>query len=414
MARYPQRADLLPGLLETLKDGYLLLETDARSEPSAPPIPATRLAHDTLAPLVHERFRTSIAPGQRARRLLENRAPEWHDGKMGPDLDAADLSAVEAGAAGMRAWTTDEARLVEASRQAEERRLVEEEREKRQLWEAREREEKARLDEEKETKLRLKVSLAAFAVTAVFAALAFWQWDKSEKSAAAANIQKMVAQEQSRKRGVAPIGRALQFGAAERLDQAILLALEASVGDTLEARASLQRCIDDRPELSRFLKFPKATVSSVAFGPEGRIAAGYSAGVGGGGVVLFDAGGERLRPAPLEVKEGGVTSMAFGPDGRIAAGYSGGDGGGGVVLFDARRGAAAPRAAGGQGGRGLERRLWARGPDRRRIYGGVGTASAAVVLFDARGERLRRAAGGQGGPGHERGLWARGPGRRRI
>ena len=57
---------------------------------------------------------------------------------------------------------------------------------------------------------------------------------------------------------------------------------------------------------------------------------------GGGGVVLFDARGERLRPAPLEVKEGDVTSVAFGPEGQIAAGYGGGGGGvGGVVLFDA-------------------------------------------------------------------------------
>ena len=89
-----------------------------------------------------------MAPGQRARRLLENRAPEWHDGKIGPVLDATDLSAVEAGAAGMRAWTTDEARLVEASRQAEERRVAEEEERQRQLREAQEREEQERLAKE--------------------------------------------------------------------------------------------------------------------------------------------------------------------------------------------------------------------------------------------------------------------------
>ena len=39
--------------------------------------------------------------------------------------------------------------------------------------------------------------------------------------------------------------------------------------------------------------------------------------------MVFDARGERRRPAPLEVKEGGVTGVAFGPEGRIAAGYSG-------------------------------------------------------------------------------------------
>jgi hypothetical protein len=81
-------------------------------------------------------------------------------------------------------------------------------------------------------------------------------------------------------------------------------------------------------------------VSSVAFGPEGRIAAGYHGGlgVGGGGVVVFDARGERVGPAPLEVKEGQVMSVAFGPEGQIAASYSviGAPGvGGGVVVFDA-------------------------------------------------------------------------------
>ena len=133
------------------------------------------------------------------------------------------------------------------------------------------------------------------------------------------------------------------------------------------------------------LEVKEGGVSSVAFGPEGQIAAGYGVGAtsaawcsstpgasgsdprrwrsrramsrawpsgrrarsprdmasaasgGGGGVVLFDARGERLRPAPLEVKEGHVTSVAFGPEGKIAAGYGvGGVDGGGVVLFDAR------------------------------------------------------------------------------
>ena len=124
-ARYPHRAEVLSGLLEKLKDGYLLIEADARSEPAALPVPATRLAHDTLAPLVQARFRTSIAPGQLARRLLENRAPEWQDGKAGSVLDSPDLASVEDGAAGMRAWTAEDARLVEASRR---------ERAKRRLW----------------------------------------------------------------------------------------------------------------------------------------------------------------------------------------------------------------------------------------------------------------------------------------
>jgi hypothetical protein len=80
------------------------------------------------------------------------------------------------------------------------------------------------------------------------------------------------------------------------------------------------------------LEVSEGVVTSVAFGPQGRLAVGYHR--AGGGVVLFDARGERLRPAPMEVKEGDITSVAFGPGGRLAGGYHRGDGSGGVVLFD--------------------------------------------------------------------------------
>ena len=152
----------------------------------------------------------------------------------------------------------------------------------------------------------------------------------------------------------------------ERLDLAMLLALEAAKqGDTLEARGSLQRALDARPEVVRFLHVPEGDVTSVAFGPEGQIAAGYGGGVGGGGVVLFDARGERLRPAPLEVKEGDVKSVAFGPGGPDRRGI--------CVTAAAAWCSSTPgasgsdRAAGGQGGRCHERGLRAGGPDRRGI-----------------------------------------------
>ena len=82
----------------------------------------TRLAHDTLAPLVRRRFEDSDLPGQRARHVLEHRAPEWADDKEGPPLDEVDLTLVEQGADGMRAWTADEKRLVESSQKDRERR----------------------------------------------------------------------------------------------------------------------------------------------------------------------------------------------------------------------------------------------------------------------------------------------------
>ena len=269
----------------------------------------------------------------------------------------------------------------------------------------------------------------------------------------------------------------------------MLLALEAAKqGDTLEARGSLQRSLDARPEVVRFLHVPEGDVTSVAFGPEGQIAAGYGVAAaaaawcsstpgasgsdprrwrsrrarserglraggpdrrgiwrrprrrrrrgalrrpwraaptraaggqgglcqerglraggqdrrgiwrrvgGGGGVVLFDARGERLRPAPLEVKEGYVTSVAFGPEGQIAAGYGGG-------ARRRRRGAlrrpwrAAPtRAAGGQGGRCQERGLRAGGQDRRGIWRAAAAAAWCSSTPGASGSDP--AAGGQGG-----------------
>ncbi len=121
--RYPHKAGVLGGLLGRLEDHYLLVKAET---PAGAPGHSIRLAHDLLAPLVQQRFRTSVAPGQHARRLLENRAPQWRDGKTGHVLDTTDLASVEAGAPGMRGWTPDEIRLVEASRHIEHQRKAEE------------------------------------------------------------------------------------------------------------------------------------------------------------------------------------------------------------------------------------------------------------------------------------------------
>lgn len=100
-------------------------------------VEGTRLAHDTLAPLVHQRFENSDRPGQRARRALENRAVDWSAGKTGPVLDAADLELVDAGASGMRVRTTDEKRLLVVSRKEVKQKKAEAEKHERALREAR-------------------------------------------------------------------------------------------------------------------------------------------------------------------------------------------------------------------------------------------------------------------------------------
>ena len=178
-----------------------------------------------------------------------------------------------------------------------------------------------------------------------------------------------------------------------QLDVAMLLALEASVEDTLEARGSLQRCLDDRPEVTRILHIPEGYVSSVAFDPQGRIAAGYINGSVGrdGGVVVFDVRGERLRPTPLEIKEGRVSSVAVDSHGRIAAGYGAfrgdavGDSGG-VVVFDARGERLRPTPLQVKEGDVSSVAVDSHG----RIAAGYGRVDGGgVVVFDARGERLR-------------------------
>lgn len=103
-------ADLLP-LLRLCQELYLLTDTAADTEVAGG---ASRLSHDTLAPLVRARFDDSVMPGQRARRLLESHGAHWRD-REGPTLDASDLEIVRQGLQGTRALKPEEERLVRAS-----------------------------------------------------------------------------------------------------------------------------------------------------------------------------------------------------------------------------------------------------------------------------------------------------------
>ena len=111
---YAHRQDVLEPLVQECGNLYLLVDA-ARNEPAKPP--ASRLAHDTLAPLVRRRFDESDAPGQRARRILENRVVDWQPGQIGTTLDEQDLELVQQGVEGMRCVTSDESRLIKASQQ---------------------------------------------------------------------------------------------------------------------------------------------------------------------------------------------------------------------------------------------------------------------------------------------------------
>ncbi len=116
-AAYAHRQDLTAAVLRS-KELYVLAEPSGDS--AAPAAGAgTRLAHDTLAPLVRRDYEQSTLPGQQARRLLESRAVDWSDGRSGVQLDDAALAVVDQGLAGMRSLAENEQRLLAASRQAQ-------------------------------------------------------------------------------------------------------------------------------------------------------------------------------------------------------------------------------------------------------------------------------------------------------
>ncbi len=109
--QYPHRQELLSELVGRCRGAYLLVELSGERGDDG----VSRLAHDTLGPLVLERFQSSSLPGQRARRILEGRAALWEGGRTGRPLDSDDLAEVREGKAGMRAPSPDETRLLQTS-----------------------------------------------------------------------------------------------------------------------------------------------------------------------------------------------------------------------------------------------------------------------------------------------------------
>ncbi len=119
--RYSNNAERLPPLIAECKRRSLL--ADLPPIPDQPPQKGSRLAHDTLAPLVRERFEESVRPAQQARRILENRVSSWRKDNRGPVLDEEDLRIVEEGVMHMRdidagSKQNDEAHLIKVSRDA--------------------------------------------------------------------------------------------------------------------------------------------------------------------------------------------------------------------------------------------------------------------------------------------------------
>ncbi len=104
---YQHRSDVLETLLKKFKELYLL--TDAGPQRSA-------LAHDTLAPVVHQEMKSSDLPGQKALRILLGKTANYNRHSTTTFIDEEDLTLVELGRTGMRGLIEKEPDLIKKSK----------------------------------------------------------------------------------------------------------------------------------------------------------------------------------------------------------------------------------------------------------------------------------------------------------
>lgn len=142
-SHYQHQIDILQHLLKQLQALYLLAALGPEQ---------TALAHDTLAPIVQKEIRDSDKPGQRALRILSAKIADYEISPERTYIDEEDLALVEAGAGGMRMWTSRERELVEKSK-----------------------ERRAKLAAERKRNRRLKVGGVALVVLLALVALLLWR-----------------------------------------------------------------------------------------------------------------------------------------------------------------------------------------------------------------------------------------------
>jgi WD40 repeat protein len=299
---YTHVEDGLRDIVQRCKDTYLL--TDAADSQEGSLIKGTRLAHDTLAVLVREQFDESDKPGQRARRIVESRAAEWRNGATGAVLDETDLEVVETGSGGMRHWTSDERRLVNASRRARERQQRRRQRLKAMTW----------------------IGLTVVVGAGLFAG---WQWWRAEQQRQVAEEQQHQAEQQKKaaERQERIATARMQASQAQVIadtypERALLLAAEAikrpleadgiRLGGVETALRSLLGATGGR----RLAECADFSIEPLAFDHQGHwLAAGNMSDA----ACLWDLQNPTARPTLLRGHMGNVENLAFDPLGRWLA-----------------------------------------------------------------------------------------------
>lgn len=145
---YRGREDTINPLIAKCQDLYLLTDFQLRG---------TSLAHHLLAPLMIREYGNSVLPGQQAARILSSKIEEFRANPKDIWLNDADLEIVEKGKAGMRQLNADEEKLLQFSR-----------------------ERKAQREKERKRNRVIRNVLGIFIL--LFALLAGWQWQVSERN----------------------------------------------------------------------------------------------------------------------------------------------------------------------------------------------------------------------------------------
>lgn len=260
---YPAHAHEMADFIQAMKSRYVLADPPSMTvdQPST-----SRLTHDTLAPIIRNRFTRSVMLGQRARRILESRSLEPTD-----SLDDHDLAVVERGLPWMRKLQESEEQLLRNSKLARRKRD------------------------------RLERTIATIIIALIVVVACFASYTNSINRS-------------SRSQGLA--SQALAIGeTGYQFCHALQLALTAvGVDDNLTSRSTLYTIMRRNPGISSCLRGHTGIVSQVLFSPDGIELATSSV---SDSILLWNM--NTLEQTRLSGNSSGFMAIAYKPDGSTIA-----------------------------------------------------------------------------------------------